>query len=67
MLPKVVLLSVCLVLITCADIISHYIIHGKVKSPTFAITLYAAQDKMSFMLSVKKEQLSKPKFNQQLN
>ena len=27
--------------------------------PTFAITLYAAQDKMSFMPSVKKEQFMK--------
>ena len=91
LLPKVVSISVCLVLcllmtplhsllvmlseaiffIICADIISHYIRHGKEKStrrtqrvslllmPTFAITLYAAQDKMSFMPSVKKEQFMK--------
>ena len=91
MLPKVVLISVCLVLILLvtplhslmvmlseaiffiisADIISHYILHGKEKStrrtqrvslllmPTFAITLYAAQDKMSFMPSVKKEHFMK--------
>ena len=91
MLPKVVLTSVCLVLILlvtplhslfvmlseaiffiiCADIISHYILHGKDKSsirtqrvslllmPTFAITLYSAQDKMSFAPSVKKIQFMK--------
>ena len=91
MLPKVVLTSVCLVLILlvtplhsllvmlseaiffiiCADIISHYILHGKDKSsrrtqrvslllmPTFAITLYSAQDKMSFTPSVKKMKFMK--------
>jgi hypothetical protein len=85
LLHKVVLLSVCLVLILlvtplhsllvmlseakffiiCADIISHYILHGKDKStrrtqrvslllmPTFAITLYSDQDKMSFTPSVR--------------
>ena len=91
MLPKVVLTSVCVVLILlvtplhslflmlseavffiiCADIISHYILHGKEKAsrriqrvslllmPTFAITLYAAQDKMSFTPSVKKMKFMK--------
>ena len=66
-----VMLSEAIFFIICADIISHYIRHGKEKStrrsqrvslllmPTFAITLYAAQDKMSFMSSVKKEHFMK--------
>ena len=66
-----VMLSEAIFFIICADIISHYILHGKEKStrrtqrvslllmPTFAITLYAAQDKMSFMAAVKKEQFMK--------
>ena len=65
------MLSEAIFFIICADIISHYIRHGKEKStrrsqrvslllmPTFAITLYAAQDKMSFMSSVKKEHFMK--------
>ena len=66
-----VMLSEAIFFIISADIISHYILHGKEKStrrtqrvslllmPTFAITLYAAQDKMSFMPSVKKDQFMK--------
>ena len=66
-----VMLSEAIFFIIWADMISHYILHGKDKSsrrtqrvfliliPTFAIPLYAAQDKMSFMPSVKKEQFMK--------
>ena len=66
-----VMLSEAIFFIICADIISHYILHGKEKStrrtqrvslllmPTFAITLYAAHDKMSFRSSVKKEHFMK--------
>ena len=66
-----VMLSEAIFFIICADIISHYILHGKdnlsrrtqrvslLLMPTFAITLYAAQDKMSFTPSVKKIQFMK--------